>query len=359
MNRALLTFLLTGSAILLSQAAAGQTMPDTSSHTDQGTRTEADILRQQLAAQLAINLQLRQRLQQLEQRLLDNRKDEGPLVVGLDANAAKPPVEAESDSANTAIEQALLSKGLVLLPAGSYRLTPSFSWAHTGQYLERQDSYRYGLSLDAGLPWGMAASISAPYVQRDYSLGNNDGLGDVTLSLSKKLTNESANFPSLVARLDYTHDNGRDAFAAVPVGGGFRTIDVSLSAVKRVEPLALYGTLSYGHSLPKSTLYLAGDTYLSGRIEPADRYGLGIGVSLAATPEISLDAGATVDFRGKTRVEPMGGEAYMTTSSTFAYMNLGASFVLHRNLLLSVRASAGVSKDADDFLFSVALPYRF
>jgi hypothetical protein len=87
-------------------------------------------LRQQLAAQKAINAQLRARVDALERQLAAGKPGSGPVVLGLDANAAKPPVE--SDVANTAIEEALVSKGLVLLPTGTFRFTPGATWSHDG-----------------------------------------------------------------------------------------------------------------------------------------------------------------------------------------------------------------------------------
>lgn len=354
MNNTAITLLLAGSVVLAPEAAMAQAAP-----APQSAAAEANVLRQQLAAQQAINQQLRQRINQLELRLAAQRPDDGPLLAGLDAGAARPPPEPESDSGNTALEQALVSKGMVLLPVGTYRLTPGFTWALDGSGNNRRDGYFYGVGLEAGMPWGMAASLSVPYVHRDYPAGSNRGLGDVTVGLGRKLTNESLGLPSLVLRLDYTHNNGKDAFTAVPVGDGFRKIDLSLSAVKRIQPLAMYASLSYGHAWPTTTSYLSGGIWQSGRIEPADRYGLGLGVSLAATPDISLDAGLNVDFRGGTRIVPATEAAYRLTDTTVGYLNLGANFILHRNLSLSLSASVGVTDDADDFLFSMSLPYRF
>ncbi|MFZ4539174.1 hypothetical protein, partial [Propionivibrio sp.] len=281
----------------------------------------------------------------------------GAPVVSLDGAAAKPPIESESD--NSAIEQALVSKGLVLLPAGTYRISPSISWAHSGNGNNETDSYFYGLGLDVGLPWGMSASLNVPYVQRDYSWGRNDGVGDFSVSLSKTLAEETAKTPSLVMRLGYVHDNGKDPFNAVPIGGGFRSVEASLSAFKRIEPLVLYGHLSYSHGWSTTATYLDGATYYTSEITPADGYGLGLGASLAATPEISLDAGLSFDFKGKNKVAPLEGNAYNTARTVAGYFHFGSTFVLDKNLSLNLTAAAGVTDDAEDFIFMASLPYRF
>ena len=307
----------------------------------------ADIatLRQQLAAQKAINEQLRARVETLERQLAAARPSEGAIMLGLDADAPKPPVE--SDIANTAIEEALISKGLVLLPVGDVRLTPRLTWSHDGSGDERYQSIISALSLEVGLPGGMATALYLPYVWRDYPEGRNDGAGDLSLSLSKKLTRETGRLPSFVLRLDYTQDSGGDAFEPVPIGSGLRSLGVTLSAVKRSEPLALYGNLSYTHA------------WSDAFIRPGDLYGLGFGVSLAATPEISLDAGLSFDFIAGDDFERPDADAYRTDFATAGYLELGADFVVYKDLFLTLSAAVGVTEDANDFIFSVALPYRF
>lgn len=345
--------------LLLSPSALGQSSPDGGFKHQQATALATDSvqeLRQQLSAERAINEQLRQRVKLLEQQLAATDKGNVPSG-GLDPSVAKPPVDTAV--ATTAIEEALVNKGLVLLPTGSFRLTPSTTWYHSGSGENRFDSFAYALSLEAGLPWGMSTSIRLPYMQRDYSAGSNDGFGDISVSLSKKLTQETATMPSLVMRLGYTHDNGKDAFDAVPIGRGFRSINATLSAVKRIEPLALYGHLSYSHAWGRTANYWDGLEYRIGSIEPADMFGVGLGVSLAATPEISLNAGLTFDYMGKDAITPLNSDSYETAFATAGYINLGADFVLHKNLFLNLSAAAGVTDDANDFIFSIALPYRF
>ncbi|HYN78491.1 MAG TPA: hypothetical protein VES73_11940 [Lamprocystis sp. (in: g-proteobacteria)] len=316
-----------------------------------------ESLWQQLAAQQAINAQLQTRVKALEQRLAAGKKGGEPSVMGLNADAAKPPVEAPS--ANSAIEAALVTKGLVLLPSGSFRLTPSLTWFHDGQGDDHYESLAYGLGLEAGLPWGMAAALYLPYIQRDYPLGRADGTGDLSVSLGKRLTDEAAYQPSLVARLAYTHDNGSAPFAPVPIGEGLRSLTLSLSAVKRSEPVALYGTVSYGYAWSKTATYWDGAGYQTGRLTPADRFGLTLGITLAATPAISLDAGLSFDVTGQDAVKPLDGEAYHSAVATTGYINLGADLTLGKNLFLNLSAATGVTDDANDFIFSISLPYRF
>ena len=323
--------------------------------------SELELLRAQLAARQAINEELSRRISTLEQLLAAQSKTSGPVSSGLDASFPKPPADAPRGDAITAIEEALVSKGLALMPSGSLRGTSSITWAHSGAGNNRADSEVLGLTLETGLPWGMAVAVSAPYIWRNFASGTNNGVGDPSISVAKKLSNESGAIPSIILRLSYTHDGGKDPFTVPSVASGFRAVGVSLSAVKRFDPLVFYGNISYGHAFPKSVTIRDKGTsavLFQGRIAPGDAYGLGMGVSLAATPEIALDAGLSFSFANSSRFDALN-TAIFPGRSTAGYLNLGTSILLTRSLSLSIGAAAGVTRDASDFVFSVALPYRF
>jgi hypothetical protein len=315
-------------------------------------------LRQQLEAQRALNDQLRERVQELERRLS-----------GVPAAPALRPVERplaaaepESAEATTAIESALIAKGLVLLPPGSLRLSPGVSWMHAGSdaIRTRSDTYSANLTVQAGLPLGAMLSATVPYVKRDTSLGTNSGLGNVSVGVNKKLNNESERFPSLVAGLNYSHDSGKGAFEPVSIGSGFRSLGASLSALKRIEPVALYGGLAYTHVYARdvSADNLFGLTPFVGNIAPGAAWSYRLGTSLSATPEITLDASVAGSFvrAGEVRVES-GGSATLP-KSTIAFLNLGAGFILTRQASLLLSAAAGTTKDSPDFIFTTSLAYR-
>jgi hypothetical protein len=316
-------------------------------------------LRQQLEAQKALNTQLRQRIETLERQL--SGTEPSPALRA--PQAARAQLEPESVEGTTAIEEALLSRGLILLAPGSFRLTPRFSWTHTGSdsYRSRSDSYSGSLAGQAGLPLGMMIGAFVPYTHRNTSVGSNSGFGDLAIELSKKLNNESERMPSFIASLGYSHDSGDDAFEAIPVSFGFRTLTGSLSALKRIDPVALYGSLAYTHAFEKDVRAenLLGERRFSGRIAPGDVWAYRLGASLAATPDISLDASLSWAFVEGTQVRSDATGHRSLSRSTVAMLNLGAGFILTRELSLLLSASVGATDDSPDYSFSVALPYRF
>lgn len=320
-----------------------------------------ETLQRQLAAQQAINQQLRQRVETLERGLSANRKSDAPLIVGLDTRAPPPKDLSVDDKPITAIEEALGNKGLVLLPTGFYRVTPSMSWAHSGSGSNSYASYSLGTLFEAGLPMGMAVALRQPYIWSSSGYGSSRGSGDLSVSLAKKLANETATTPAIVAKLGYTHNNGKDPFTIPSFGGGFRAVDLGISGVKRFDPIVVYANASYSRASGTfaSLQYKNQSPYFTGTIKPGESYGLGFGVSLAATPEVSLDAGFSLSVAGKARFIDTLGNTSTGTQSTVGYLNLGTNFLISRNLSLSISAAAGVTKDANDLALTIAFPYRF
>jgi hypothetical protein len=315
-----------------------------------------DELMQQLEAQKALNARLRQRIEELE------RASAGlPSAPALRPPQPRPP--APEPEATTAIEEALVARGLVLLPLGSFRAAPGFTWQHAGTdaLRTRSDTYAGSLSLQAGLPFGMMASAHLPYVHRRTSIGSNSGPGDFSLGLSKTLKDETDRSPALIASVNYLHDSGDDPFGAIPLGSGFRAVTLGLSALKRVEPVALFGGASYTHAQSRNVIEegLFGASTFDGQIEPGDAWSYRFGASLAATPEITLDASLSGAFLEGARVRSDAAGSFKLPKSTVALINLGAGFTLGRNLSLLISASAGTTDDSPDFIFSASLPYRF
>lgn len=358
-----LSFILFGLYLNFSTYAYADDLPLLADKSDTEKLNDAlkkiEELSNQLETQRKINKQMVNRLNTLFERRSKAQNSEKFEIATLDINSKSAPSNGELDGSTSAIEQALGNQGLVLLPKGSYRLTPSATWVHAGSGTSRRDSYIGRINLQAGLPWGMMASVSAPYIWRDYDYGSNDGVGDISVSLSKKLNNETNSFPSLVANIGFTDNNGKDSFNDVPIGSGFRSANASLSAVKRFDPVVVFGNINYSHVFDRNVNIRNGHKNYDLFVAPGDSYGLGFGMSLAATPAISIDAGLSYNYIEGTRFQPRGMSRFKSPQLNVGYFNLGANFLITKDLLLNLYGSAGVTDDAADLILGVALPYRF
>ncbi len=322
------------------------------------SQSELESLRLKLLAQEKINAGLRKKMLELESQLANSGRTDVVVKPALDKNALPPLENIVSEENNTAIEQALVNKGVLLLAAKQVRIVPGFSWNHSGSGDKTYDSYRYGIGFDLGLPQGFMMSTYLPYVKNDYYYGSNSGVDDFSISLSKQLVNESYNVPGLIGRISYKDNNGKAPFDSVPIGSGFKSYTASLSTIKRLSPAVLYGGVYYSHNTDAHVNYLDGQDF-DGKISPGDDYGFNLGASIAATPEITLDIGFSLSHYEKDSYFPKSYTSYSGTDATVGMINFGSNIMLKKNLFLSLSLGAGVTKDASDMVFSVAVPYLF
>lgn len=298
-----------------------------------------DELQRQLEAQQQINAQLRQRVLTLEETV-ERLEAENGVLNGSAATRTAPdqeprivlPVPADDtldESELGALEQALVQRGSSILPPGTAQIIPAASWSHSGASALGSESNAYISSLSArfGLPMGAMISVTAPYVVHTKNgNGDNSGAGDLSVSITKQLVAQNQNHPSLLASVGYVAPTGEDAFeTAVPLGAGFHAIEGTLSSVKSAAPVAFYGDLSYAHPFSRN---VSGSTF-----QPGDSFGVGVGFTLAATPEIALSSSVDFDFVAEFKTD---GVTIAGSDRTIGTLGLGAGFLLSESVYLSL-----------------------
>ena len=321
-----------------------------------------DELQRQLDAQQQINAQLRQRILTLEETVERLEAEAKVLAVDTETQTASeqnPPVVAPPPADDTideselgALEQALVQRGSSVLPPGTAQIIPTASWIHSGSsgLGSESDSYISSLSARLGLRGSTMVSVTVPYVMHaENGNGDNSGIGDLLILISKQLVAQTQNRPSLLASLGYVAPTGKDPFeTAVPLGAGFHSIDGTLSSVKSVDPVAFFGDLSYSHPFSR--------TIEGSKFQPGDTFGLGVGLTLAATPEIALSSSMNFNFVGKFKTD---GISIAGTDQTIGTFGVAAGFLLSRSTYLSISGQFGVTEDAPDVAVGIALPTRF
>lgn len=324
-----------GIALILSASAFGQS---------------AEELKQRIAEKEAEIQQLRQRIQVLEREVTPHR-------IRLGRTASDVPEDDQEDS-NRAMERALVRERGLLLSPGTYEIEPNFVYSYIDSDSTdfRRHSFGPALSVRVGLPWHLQFDVVLPYVAERIRSGGEEtrshGRGDLVLGISHQFLTEQASRPSLIGALSYQAATGRNTVFESPRpvtrGSGFDSLQGSLTAVKRVDPLVFYGSYSYTHhfSEPKTGI----------KVEPGDTHGLRFGTALATGPDTSLRAALNVSFFEKTR---FGGVALAGTDDTAALFEFGGSLVLTESMALDVLVGAGLTRSAPDFRVGIALPIRY
>ncbi|MDZ7751985.1 MAG: TonB-dependent receptor [Gammaproteobacteria bacterium] len=342
--------------------------------------TRVQELEHKLRERDKVILELLERMEALERRVgvrhaaadpppRDPAAPERPAAGPADAPGT---VVVEESAAERALERSLTREGALLLPEAALEIEPGFTYARredttphllasggglvAGETQRNADSLTADVALRLGLPWDAQLELGLPYrwraVESTTRVGfaptaaperSGAGLGDLRLGLAKTLLREGLWRPDLVGRLTWDSDSGERSDDGVSLGGGFHELRGSLSAIKRQDPVAFVGGLSYEHVLKDD------------RIRPGATTSASFGGFVALSPETSLRLQLSVAYQDEAKV---AGNEVAGSDRTLGTFVVGGSTLLAPGTLLNLSAGIGLTDDADDFSISLSLPVR-
>ena len=211
----------------------------------------------------------------------------------------------------------------------------------------RAQEDRVTAALDAriGLPLDSQFELRLPFVylnqqvDRDISRTSSDestsGLGDIRVGFAKTLVRENGAIPDIVGRIAWDTASGSDSGDTLDLTTGFQEFTGALSFVRRIDPLALTGGLSYQTTLERDD------------VKPGDVFGFNLGTTLAASPTTALSFGFSTAIRQDTEVNDVTIDG---SNINEAYISFGISSVVRRNALLSLTFGTGLTDDSHRLL---------
>lgn len=277
------------------------------------------------------------------------------------------------EAAQRALERNLTQTGALLLPSGQIDFEPGLSYTRRefsspSYYLlganllfvpqqTKRDEITGNLALKVGLPWDSQLEFGLPYTFVHQSLlsdlgtagrftesANTSGLGDFSVAVAKTLTRERGWRPDLIGRVTYIVGNGDRLSDGIVLPSGNPAAQVQLVALKRQDPLAFVGSLTYQKAFEKD------------QIKRGDQAGFSVGTMLAASPQTSLQLSFSQTFEQKLEI---AGSKFPGSEQTIGLFNVGASSILSKNLMLNTVLSMGLSNDAPKYAIQFTLPIRF
>jgi len=289
------------------------------------------------------------------------------------ARVAPGQFEIDEDAIDRALERTLVQEGALLVPFGQAEIQPSFSYTRRvvdfptpveiggqqffGEQESRRNEFDFALDLRVGLPFDSQLELGVPYSVVDASVVNKvggqeqnerdrtgAGVGDISVGLAKTLLREGTWWPDVVARFVWDTDSGETRDNDVVLGGGFTELIGQLSATKRQDPLAFFGSVAYA------------DTLKNNGIEPGDQLSFTLGTVLAVSPSTSLQLFFNQQFVDNVKVDGQGIDGSDRVAST---LSIGAASILGARTLLNGAVDIGLTGDAPDYAVRIALPIRF
>lgn len=296
-------------------------------------RSNAELERK-IAEQAATIERQQQRIELLERELTPARV--GP------ATSTSTALQDAADDSNRALERALVREGAVLLSSGTAEVEPNFVASHSsGEGGFRRTSFGPGVTVRVGLPGKSQVEAALPYVFERINNGgqstHNDGIGDLSVAASHQFMAEAGKLPSLSYRSTTGRNTSYEGGPLVALGGGFPSLQASLGATRRVDPLVFFGSLS-------ATRYGARDKG-GARIRPGNVYGVRFGTALAMAPATSLRAAVSLSLLDKTRING----APVPTDDVIAFLEMGGAAVLTPTTAIDILFSAGLTRNTPDF----------
>ena len=276
-------------------------------------------------------------------------------------------------AAERALDRSLIQSGALLLPFRQMELQPFFNYIRRennfpslvtndlGQLAVRtadiqRNEFDTGFFFRAGLPFESQLELRLPARIVDQTtvvpagLANINeisrtgaALGDISVGIAKTLLSEDGWIPDLVGRFTWDSDSGKIANNDVFMGTGFNEFQVSLTALKRQDPLAFTSRFDYQTTLKKNGF------------DRGDQYSLSLGASLAASPYTSLSLSLQQIWRQKTKFSNIN---VAGSDDVQSIMNFGVATRVTRNLFLIVNGGIGLTDASPDYLISVSLPFR-
>lgn len=198
-------------------------------------------------------------------------------------------------------------------------------------YLEQEDSqYLYLGGVNSGFREGDIR-------RREYA-----GLGDVSAALRYAVWREDGTWPDVTLSLDVksaTGDTQRN------LGTGFWNIGGSVTLVKTVDPVVLFGSFGYVASLEQRG------------INPGDQipYSFGMGFSLNDRVSFKISLAGSV-----VRGTQINGQTIPSGSGyDISTLQFSTTILRQKNLFFEPFVGFGLTEESPDFFAGIRIPYKF
>lgn len=278
----------------------------------------------------------------------------------------------DKEATERALERTLVEEGALLLSPGMVQLQPSFSYSFNefdfpivltgppallGTTSIERETFEADLALRVGLPFDSQLELSLPYrwIDQDNEIKvagvptadssrKGNGFGDFSVGLAKTLVREGEWWPDIVLRGTWDTGTGSTSDNGIFLGGGFDALTGSVSFVKRRDPLAFFGSAGY-------QFIFENDDF-----DPGNQVFFQLGTALAVSPDSSLIVSINNQFFSDSE---MNGQNIDGSDLTAVTLNLGASTIVSKGVLLSLNTGIGVTEDAPDYSIGLSSSVNF
>lgn len=255
--------------------------------------------------------------------------------------------------------------------------------------LTSEATLRYGATND------LFFDVSVPYLYRTSTFRsggaggaanqpvevtrNDGGLGDISIGASYQFLRETAERPNMVLSgrlklptgqepygIDFVEVEGSEGNLQVPVslatGSGVYGASIGLSALKTIDPMVVFGSLSYFYNFNRNFADIDENPGPQpGRVDIGNalQFGAGLAFALNDKSSISMSYSQRLVERSRLRLEGQDWQRVIGSQANVALVNLGATFSIEEALSLITTVGIGLTDDSPDMVLGIRVPYRF
>ena len=332
----------------------------------QSQAQSVEELQKQIAKRDATIQDLVARVEALESRLPRAAAADQRVKTGQPRGPAENTSPGDEETSR-ALERTLIREGGLLLRPGGVELEPRYTYTYrssdrleivttNGEEVIAQQNVKrntsdLSLNVRIGLPWSSQIDFGLPYIYDSLETSTSgserhkrkrSGLGDVELGWTKQLIGERGWTPDLLSFVNWKSKTG-----GADLGSGFHEFQGGLTAVKRRDPLAFFGTISHNWSLSGKQ---AGND-----VDLGNTLALRVGTILAASPESSLRFAFEMNRSARTEVNH---RKIPGSDTVVSLVELGLATIVLPRTLLDLTAGVGLTSDSPDFRLGVSLPFE-
>ena len=255
-------------------------------------------------------------------------------------------------------EETFVRSEKVVLPKGKMDTEVTVSYydnSHLGLSGTRDRTLVFPLTVRYGFTNRLLGVVTVPLavgwreIPGDTKTRTNEtsGLGDVSFGIQYQILTERVVRPDLMFYLMASSDTGKGGFllpsTQTPLGTGFWQINPGLSFVKTVDPVVLFGSLSYTHFFEKSGF------------QPGEAINPLIGTGFAVNDEVAISFKLAGSFLTRPKFR---GSEFGSVLSPFSFYFTVDKYVTN-NSYLEPSVGIGLTSDAPDFSFALTYVYRW
>jgi hypothetical protein len=205
------------------------------------------------------------------------------------------------------------------------------------------------------------------------------GLADMSFGMSFRAFTETINRPDIVVNARVKAPTGEHPYGvplveipgssgnlSIPetlgTGSGTWGASIGMSALKTVDPIVLFGSVSYFRNFDTGFDDISeGPGLQPGNVKPGDSFQYGAGVAFAVNERASLSFSFSQRFVESTSLKFRGGDftPIVGSHANVASLNIGSTFAFSQRASVIVNVGAGLTRDTPDFSLATRVPFSF